>query len=224
MLKVCDFGSASFTPDNNIAPYLVSRFYRAPEISKSSHFTCTCALYNSLPLSFSLAVPHSLSLSPYTSCSLPLSHSLSSYTSLPISLSLTLSLSLALPAPVMGAKYDVGIDMWAVGCTLYELYTGKILFPGKTNNDMLKLMMQVKGKMPNKLVRRGMFRDTHFDSNFAFLYSEVDKVTEKVSDRCYIAFYFSCLLHFSLLCFFPLSLSIFPSSSLVSFSFRKRSL
>ena len=86
----------------------------------------------------------------------------------------------------MGAKYDVGIDMWAVGCTLYELYTGKILFPGKTNNDMLRLMMQLKGKMPNKLVRRGMFRDTHFDSNFAFLYSEVDKVTEKVNDSCYI--------------------------------------
>ena len=82
---------------------------------------------------------------------------------------------------VMGAKYDFALDMWAVGCTLYELYTGKILFPGKTNNDMLKLMMQLTGKMPNKLVRKGMFRETHFDSNFAFLYHEIDRVTEKVS-------------------------------------------
>ena len=81
---------------------------------------------------------------------------------------------------VIGAKYDFALDMWAVGCTLYELYTGKILFPGKTNNEMLKLMMQMKGKMPNKLIRKGMFRDTHFDSSFAFLYTEVDKVTEKV--------------------------------------------
>lgn len=78
-------------------------------------------------------------------------------------------------------KYDFAVDMWAVGCTLYELYTGKILFPGKTNNEMLKLMMQAKGKMPNKLARRGMFRDQHFDSGFGFLYAEVDKVTEKVS-------------------------------------------
>ena len=84
-------------------------------------------------------------------------------------------------SPVMGAKYDFALDMWAVGCTLYELYTGKILFPGKTNNDMLKLMMQLTGKMPNKLVRKGMFRETHFDSNFAFLYHEIDRVTEKVS-------------------------------------------
>ncbi len=34
-LKLCDFGSASLASDCEITPYLVSRFYRAPEISKS---------------------------------------------------------------------------------------------------------------------------------------------------------------------------------------------
>lgn len=34
VLKMCDFGSASYSQDNEITPYLVSRFYRAPEISK----------------------------------------------------------------------------------------------------------------------------------------------------------------------------------------------
>ena len=52
---------------------------------------------------------------------------------------------------VIGKSYDYGIDMWSVGCTLYELYTGKILFPGKTNNHMLKLAMDLTGKMPNKV-------------------------------------------------------------------------
>jgi len=52
---------------------------------------------------------------------------------------------------VIGNSYDYGIDMWSVGCTLYELYTGKILFPGKTNNHMLKLAMDLKGKLPNKV-------------------------------------------------------------------------
>ena len=32
VLKLCDFGSASHIADNEITPYLVSRFYRAPEI------------------------------------------------------------------------------------------------------------------------------------------------------------------------------------------------
>lgn len=35
MLKICDFGSASFADDAEVTPYLVSRFYRAPEISES---------------------------------------------------------------------------------------------------------------------------------------------------------------------------------------------
>lgn len=52
---------------------------------------------------------------------------------------------------VIGKPYDYGIDMWSVGCTLYELYTGKILFAGKTNNHMIKLAMDLKGKMPNKV-------------------------------------------------------------------------
>uniref|UniRef100_A0A1A7XGF1 Serine/threonine-protein kinase PRP4 homolog n=1 Tax=Iconisemion striatum TaxID=60296 RepID=A0A1A7XGF1_9TELE len=112
ILKLCDFGSASHVADNDITPYLVSRFYRAPEI-------------------------------------------------------------------IIGKLYDYGIDMWSVGCTLYELYTGKILLPGSSNNHMLKLAMDLKGKMPNKMIRKGLFKDQHFDQNLNFLYIEVDKVTER---------------------------------------------
>lgn len=34
VLKLCDFGNAMFAGKNEVTPYLVSRFYRAPEISK----------------------------------------------------------------------------------------------------------------------------------------------------------------------------------------------
>ena len=85
--------------------------------------------------------------------------------------------------PVLGCKYDYAIDMWAVGCTLFEVYSGKILFPGKSNNEMLKLMMELKWKLPNRLGRKGMFKDQHFDSNFNFLYSTIDRITEKVHER-----------------------------------------
>ena len=33
VLKICDLGSASDASENDITQYLVSRFYRAPEIS-----------------------------------------------------------------------------------------------------------------------------------------------------------------------------------------------
>ena len=81
---------------------------------------------------------------------------------------------------VIGAKYDYGLDLWSVACTVYELYTGKIMFPGKTNNEMLKLMMDYKGKMPNKMIRKGILRDQHFDENCSFLHHEVDKITQRV--------------------------------------------
>ena len=32
IIKLADFGSAMFTGENDITPYLVSRFYRAPEV------------------------------------------------------------------------------------------------------------------------------------------------------------------------------------------------
>lgn len=97
----------------------------------------------------------------------------------------------------MGLGYDHNIDLWSVGVTLYELYTGKIMFPGKSNNDMLKLMMDAKGKMPNKLVRKSTFRDQHFDANFNFLFHEVDKITQRVSPffclTPYAAFNYICI-------------------------------
>lgn len=44
MLKLCDFGNAMFAGKNEITPYLVSRFYRAPEISKFQVYHYFCPL------------------------------------------------------------------------------------------------------------------------------------------------------------------------------------
>lgn len=48
----------------------------------------------------------------------------------------TLMFSVNLKKIVLGIPYDHGLDMWSVGCTIYELYTGKILFPGSSNNQV----------------------------------------------------------------------------------------
>lgn len=69
--------------------------------------------------------------------------------------------------------------MWAIGVSLYELYTGKIMFSGKTNNQMLKYFMDVFGRFSVKQIKKGAFKDQHFDSNNNFLYKDIDKVTEK---------------------------------------------
>lgn len=62
---------------------------------------------------------------------------------------------------------------------LYELFTGKILFPGGDNNEMLKLMMEVKGPVPRKQVKKALFKDEHFDRDtLSFACTEVDPVTK----------------------------------------------
>ncbi|OIW04666.1 hypothetical protein TanjilG_07801 [Lupinus angustifolius] len=116
VLKLCDFGNAMFAGKNEVTPYLVSRFYRAPEI-------------------------------------------------------------------ILGLTYDHPLDMWSVGCCLYELYSGKVLFPGSTNNDMLRLHMELKGPFPKKMLRKGAFTEQHFDLDLNFFASEEDPVTKKTIKR-----------------------------------------
>lgn len=113
MLKICDLGSAADASENDITPYLVSRFYRAPEI-------------------------------------------------------------------ILGIPYDFAIDMWSTGCTLFELYTGKILFTGRTNNQMLRSIMECRGKFSLKMLKKAEFGAVHFDEvDLTFRSVERDKLTGK---------------------------------------------
>lgn len=52
--------------------------------------------------------------------------------------------------------------MWSIACTVYELFTADFLFKGATNNEMLSRIMDVKGPMPAKMVRKGRFASQHF--------------------------------------------------------------
>lgn len=70
-IKLCDFGTAFGVEECSLVDYLVSRYYRAPEV-------------------------------------------------------------------IIGYPYDTQLDVWSTACTLYEFYTGKFLFTGINNNDMLK--------------------------------------------------------------------------------------
>ncbi|KAI0483088.1 kinase-like protein [Xylariaceae sp. FL0804] len=121
ILKLCDLGTAidksdAATAHNEITPYLVSRFYRAPEI-------------------------------------------------------------------IMGIPYDYAVDMWSIGCTLYELYTGKILFTGDSNNQMLKAIMEIRGKFSTKLYKRGELSHIHWDDRGNFISVERDKALGKTTIR-----------------------------------------
>lgn len=83
------------------------------------------------------------------------------------------------PEIMLGIKHDYAIDMWSVGCTLFELYTGKILFTGPTNNQMLKGIMECRGKIPNRMLKKSDFWNMHFEPDGTFLSQEVDNITRR---------------------------------------------
>lgn len=94
---------------------------------------------------------------------------------------------------MLGMPYDYAIDMWSIGCTLYEMYTGKILFTGNSNNQMLKAIIEVRGKFSAKLYRRGELAPLHFDEMGNFISVEQDKVLGKVRARKLTAPFISLL-------------------------------
>lgn len=57
---------------------------------------------------------------------------------------------------------DFPMDMWSIACTIYELFTADILFKGRNNNEMLKLIMHLKGPLPKRMIRKGLFANQHF--------------------------------------------------------------
>ena len=67
--------------------------------------------------------------------------------------------------------------MWSMGCTIYELATGKILFPGRTNNHMLLLMQRLRGKPHVKQLKKCEFASQHFEDYHTFLSTEYDTTT-----------------------------------------------
>jgi serine/threonine-protein kinase PRP4 len=88
------------------------------------------------------------------------------------------------PEVVLGLEYDRAIDMWSVAVTLYELYTGVSMFPGRNNNEMLFMMMEYKGAFPNRIIKQHLRQfekipgiRPHFADDLRFMLQEPDPVT-----------------------------------------------
>lgn len=56
------------------------------------------------------------------------------------------------PEVILRLPYEHPVDMWSFGCILVELHTGKPLFPGYTEYEMMVLMVESLGIPPTELL------------------------------------------------------------------------
>jgi dual specificity tyrosine-phosphorylation-regulated kinase 2/3/4 len=69
------------------------------------------------------------------------------------------------PEVILDLGYNYEIDMWSLGCILYELYTGKPLFPGINEIEQFYLIMEKIGMPPLFIIestpKARLFFDNH---------------------------------------------------------------
>jgi len=70
------------------------------------------------------------------------------------------------PEIMLGIRYTPAIDMWSLGCILYELYTGYPLFAGEDEKEQMQCIMEVKGVPPRSLIVLASRRKVFFDDDY----------------------------------------------------------
>jgi serine/threonine-protein kinase PRP4 len=58
------------------------------------------------------------------------------------------------PEIILGAVPTLALDLWSVGATVAELFLGRLLFQGRSNNDMLRTFMECMGPFSAKTLRQ----------------------------------------------------------------------
>jgi negative regulator of the PHO system len=70
------------------------------------------------------------------------------------------------PDVLLGSRtYNTSIDIWSAGCIMAEMYTGRPLFPGTTNEDQLQKIFRLMGT-PSERTWPGISQLPEYKPNF----------------------------------------------------------
>ena len=70
------------------------------------------------------------------------------------------------PDVLLGSRtYNTSIDIWSAGCIMAEMYTGRPLFPGTTNEDQVQKIFRLMGT-PSERSWPGISQLPEYKNNF----------------------------------------------------------
>ncbi|ACI65907.1 predicted protein [Phaeodactylum tricornutum CCAP 1055/1] len=73
------------------------------------------------------------------------------------------------PEVLIGSNYNTSADMWSLGCMMFELLTGDLLFDPRAGEDYdrdedhLAMFQELLGKMPKRMALDGKYSKNFFD-------------------------------------------------------------
>ena len=93
---------------------------------------------------------------------------------------------------MMGIRYTPAIDMWSLGCILYELYVGYPVFAGEDEKEQIQCIMEVKGVPPRSMIVIASRRKVFFDEDYRPLLQPNSKGKRRVIESKSLADLMQC--------------------------------
>ncbi|XP_067437920.1 homeodomain-interacting protein kinase 2-like [Thunnus thynnus] len=89
------------------------------------------------------------------------------------------------PEIMLGLPFSEAIDMWSLGCVMAEMVVGLTLFPGRSDHETLRYIIDILGPRPDHIIKEGRKSREYFQSD-----SQQWRLTEfsvwcKTDDRSY---------------------------------------
>lgn len=88
------------------------------------------------------------------------------------------------PEVILGCEYDYRIDVWSLGCILFELYTGNVLFQNCSTQELLVKVLGILGPLSEDTHRTGRHVQKYFTKE-KIVFQEVEE--EKVLDNRHLS-------------------------------------